>query len=123
MRNFNITGMSCAACSARVEKAVSKLEGVENCSVNLLTNSMSVEGSVTDAEIIDAVEKAGYGASLKGENSRKNAPATEINAENKETSVIIKRLITSAILLAALMYVAMGHTMFGLPLPSAIAEN
>ena len=115
--------MSCAACSARVEKAVSKLEGVENCSVNLLTNSMSVEGSATDAQIIEAVEKAGYGASLKGEISRTNAPATEINAENKETSVIIKRLITSAILLAALMYVAMGHTMFGLPLPSAIAEN
>lgn len=115
--------MSCAACSARVEKAVSKLEGVENCSVNLLTNSMSVEGSATDAQIIEAVEKAGYGASSKGENSRKNAPVTEINAESKETSTIIKRLVSSAILLAALMYVAMGHTMFGLPLPSAIADN
>ena len=115
MKQFDVTGMSCAACSARVEKAVSKVSGVTQCSVNLLTNSMSVEGSAKENDIIDAVVKAGYGASLKGQS---------ITAEEKEealkdtlTPAFKKRLLLSAVFLVLLMYVSMGHSMWGFPLP------
>jgi len=115
--------MSCAACSARVEKAVSKLEGVENCSVNLLTNSMSVEGSATDAQIIEAVEKAGYGAYRSNEKTKTDASANADTSENAEKTAIIKRLIASAVILLGLMYVSMGYVMFGFPMPKALSEN
>ncbi len=119
MHEFDITGMSCAACSARIEKEVSKLEGVSSCSVNLLTNSMSVEGNVTDKEIIDAVEHAGYGATEKGK--RKKAKDEEI--EDTESPRILKRLIASTILMCALMYLSMGHMMWGWPLPTSLSHN
>jgi len=114
MKQYNITGMSCAACSARVEKAVSSVNGVESCSVNLLTNSMIIEGNADTSEIIDAVIKAGYGASVKGEND------TQKNNEqlkDTETLKIKNRLISSLVVLAVLMYISMGHTMWGFPLP------
>ena len=110
MRQFDISGMSCAACSARVEKAVSSLEGVSSCSVNLLTNSMVVEGNVTDEEIISAVVKSGYGATKKGEKVNKSVQ----NAEEKQ---LIRRLIVSVCLLIPLMYISMGAVMWGAPLP------
>lgn len=119
MHEFDITGMSCAACSARIEKEVSKLEGVSSCSVNLLTNSMSVEGNVTDKEIIDAVEHAGYGATEKGK--RKKAKDEEI--EDTESPRILKRLIASTILMCILMYLSMGHMMWGWPLPTSLSHN
>ncbi len=117
MKHYDITGMSCAACSARVEKAVSKIEGVKTCSVNLLTNSMSIEGEVAPEIIIDAVEKAGYSASLKGEKS------PERNEIEAKTTSLKKRLFSSAILLVILMYVSMGHIMWGWWLPPIIASN
>jgi len=123
MQRFDITGMSCAACSARVEKAVSSVSGVTECSVNLLTASMKVEGDVTSADIIAAVEKAGYGASLQDGNNRMNAPASEQTGINKATRALKIRLAFSVALLMALMYVSMGHTMLGLYLPSFISEN
>lgn len=110
MRQFDISGMSCAACSARVEKAVSSLEGVSSCSVNLLTGSMIVEGSVSDEEIISAVVKSGYGATRKGEKVNKSVQ----NAEEKQ---LIRRLIVSVCLLIPLMYISMGAVMWGAPLP------
>lgn len=110
MRQFDVSGMSCAACSARVEKAVSSLEGVSSCSVNLLTNSMVVEGNVTDEEIISAVVKSGYGATKKGEKVNKSAQ----NAEEKQ---LVRRLIVSICLLIPLMYISMGAVMWGAPLP------
>lgn len=114
--------MSCASCVARVEKAVSKLEGVSSCSVNLLTNSMVVEGSASSREIIKAVEDAGYGASLRENSSKEN---TENNdpLEDRETPVLKKRLIASLVFLFVLMYISMGHMMFGFPLPQIMAEN
>ncbi len=120
MKQFNVTGMTCAACSARVERAVSSLEGVESCSVNLLTNSMSVDGNVSDDRIIAAVEKAGYGASVKGEKLNSSAPAAEAKAETKK---LIWRLVSSCIVLVFLMYISMGHVMWGFPLPIALSEN
>lgn len=117
MKQFDVTGMSCAACSARVEKAVSNIDGVKNCSVNLLTNSMSVEGEIDPAIIIDAVEKAGYGASLKG------AKTLEKNEIDKKTTSLKRRLISSTVLLMILMYVSMGHIMWGWWLPTAVASN
>ncbi len=117
MLQFDIKGMSCAACSARVEKAVSDLEGVRVCSVNLLTNSMSVEGTASDYEIIKAVEKAGYGASVKG------APKENADTKDTETAALKKRLVSSLIFLAILMYVSMGHTMWGFPMPAFFAGN
>ena len=119
MHEFDITGMSCAACSARIEKEVSKLEGVSSCSVNLLTNSMSVEGNVTDKEIIDAVEHAGYGATEKG----KRKKAKDEESEDTESPRILKRLIASTILMCILMYLSMGHMMWGWPLPTFISHN
>lgn len=118
MAKFNVTGMSCAACSARVEKAVSGVEGVKTCSVNLLTNSMTVEGDVPESEIIKAVENAGYGASA--DNGK--APQKKEETDNSETKKIILRLTFSVIFLAALMYISMGR-MIGLPLPSALEDN
>lgn len=117
---FKVTGMSCAACSSRVEKAVSGLDGVTVCSVNLLTASMKVEGTVSPESVIAAVEAAGYGASEKG---KTNAPASGEIGINKETSTLRARLISSVIILIALMYVAMGHSMWGFPLPKNLADN
>lgn len=121
MTQYNVTGMSCAACSARVEKAVLKVDGVESCSVSLLTNSMSVEGSVKSQDIISAVEKAGYGALLKGQKT--SSASNENMPIDNEMSHIRRRLIASLVFLSALMYVSMGHMMWGFPLPSFLAEN
>ncbi|MBQ3872115.1 MAG: heavy metal translocating P-type ATPase [Clostridia bacterium] len=122
MKQYNVTGMSCAACSARVEKAVSKVEGVTSCSVSLLTNSMGVEGTAADEAIIKAVEDAGYGASLKG---RKNETSTadESLLEDRETPKLKRRLFVSLGFLVILMYVSMGHNMWGFPLPSFLERN
>ena len=117
MKQFIVTGMSCAACSARVEKAVSNIDGVKNCSVNLLTNSMSVEGEIDPSVIIEAVKKAGYGASLKG------TKILEKNEIDKNTTALKRRLIFSAALLLILMYVSMGHIMWGWWLPTSVASN
>lgn len=123
MEQFNVTGMSCAACSARVEKAVSKVDGVSSCSVSLLTNSMGVEGTAKTDDIIKAVEDAGYGASLKNDRE-KSAKSVDSDAlKDTETPKIKKRLIASIIFLAVLMYISMGHMMWNFPLPSFLAEN
>ena len=120
MEQYDITGMSCAACSARVEKAVKGVEGVSACSVNLLTNSMGVEGNASESDIIAAVVNAGYGASKKG----KEKKAEESDAlEDKETPKLVKRLVSSLAFLLLLMYVSMGHTMWGFPLPSFFEGN
>lgn len=129
MRQFQVTGMSCAACQARVEKAVSNVEGVESCAVSLLTNSMGVEGDVTDEQIIEAVEKAGYGASIKqGNANQQNKVTNQASSQldelvDKETPKLVKRLIASVILLLPLMYVSMGVTMWHFPCPNSLAEN
>ncbi|MBQ7597361.1 MAG: copper-translocating P-type ATPase [Clostridia bacterium] len=117
MRQFSVSGMNCAACSARVEKAVSAVEGVEQCSVNLLTNSMGVEGSASDEAIISAVVAAGYGAKVKGAAAEKSSPAQETAEDDAASASIAKRLIASVVFLAVLMYISMGHSMFGWPLP------
>ena len=124
MKQYNVTGMTCAACQARVEKAVTAVPGVQGCAVSLLTNSMGVEGTAEPAAVIQAVEKAGYGASLKGEGSGSPSqkPAEDALA-NKETPVLLRRLIWSVGFVVILMYVSMGHTMWGWPLPAVIAEN
>ena len=117
MEQYSITGMSCAACSARVEKAVLSVEGVTACSVNLLTNSMGVEGNATESAIIEAVEKAGYGATLKGSGSKaSNAEGREL--PDKETPVILKRFLSSLVFLLLLMYLSMGYVMWGFPVPA-----
>ena len=122
MKQYNVTGMSCAACSARVEKAVSGVDGVENCAVNLLTNSMGVEGTASDEAIIAAVEKAGYGASLKtGDKKSKAMPDDEL--KDTQTPKIRNRLIWSVIFLAPLMYISMGHMMWGWKLPAFMQDN
>ena len=124
MEQYNVTGMSCAACSARVEKAVSKVPGVTACSVSLLTNSMGVEGTASPQEIIQAVEHAGYGASQKGGGAK--APATAEAEEalvDHETPILKRRLIASLIFLVMLMYFSMGHMMWGWPLPSFYEGN
>ncbi len=118
---FDVTGMSCAACQAHVEKAVSSLEGVKSCEVSLLTNSMQVTGSVSSEEVIRAVENAGYGASLADLSAKKD-PA-EKNVQDRETSALKKRMILSLIFLAVLMYFSMGVMMFGWPAPSGIAHD
>ena len=120
MKQYNITGMSCAACSARVEKAVSGVDGVSSCSVSLLTNSMGVEGSASSEAIIKAVEKSGYGASLKGE--EKKADVSDAFRDT-ETPKIRNRLIASIIFLLPLMYISMGHMMFDFPLPAFLSGN
>lgn len=120
MEQYKVTGMTCAACSARVEKAVSALEGVTSCSVSLLTNSMTVEGTAAANEIISAVEKAGYKASLKGKKS--DSEADDI-LKDTDTPLLKKRLISSLIFWAVLMYFSMGHMMFGFPLPPFFEGN
>ena len=124
MKQYTVTGMTCAACQARVEKAVSAVPGVQSCAVSLLTNSMGVEGNVDPATVIKAVEKAGYGASLKGEGrgSAAQKPAEDPLAD-RETPAILRRLLWSAGFVALLMYVSMGHVMWGWPLPAVIADN
>ena len=124
MEQYSVTGMSCAACSARVEKAVSKVPGVTACSVSLLTNSMGVEGTASPQEIIQAVEHAGYGASQKGGGAK--APTTAEAEEalvDHETPILKRRLIASLIFLVMLMYFSMGHMMWGWPLPSFYEGN
>lgn len=122
MKQYNVTGMSCASCVARVEKAVNKVEGVTSCSVNLLTNSMSVDGDVKSSDVISAVEKAGYGASLKGNYSKENKSNDE-PLKDTETPKLKKRLFSSLVFLLLLMYISMGHMMWGFPLPSILANN
>ncbi len=121
MEQYNVTGMSCAACSARVEKAVGSVPGVTSCAVSLLTNSMGVEGSASSADIIKAVEDAGYGASLKGAERKQASGADEL--EDRETPALKKRLIASLCILLPLMYVSMGHMMWGFPLPQWFDGN
>ncbi len=123
MRQYNVTGMSCAACSARVEKAVGKVPGVTSCSVSLLTNSMGVEGDVLPEQIIAAVEQAGYGASEKGAGEKKQSGADATALEDKETPVLKRRLIASVGFLLVLMYFSMGHMMWGWPLPAWFDDN
>ena len=122
MKQYNVTGMSCASCVARVEKAVNKVDGVTSCSVNLLTNSMSVDGDVKSSDVISAVEKAGYGASLKGNSSKENKTNDE-PLKDTETPKLKKRLFSSLVFLLLLMYISMGHMMWGFPLPSVLANN
>ena len=127
MIQYIVTGMSCAACSARVEKAVSKVPGVTSCSVSLLTNSMGVEGTATEQEIIKAVKDAGYGASKKGEGAAKVQPAQALAGEDmlkdRETPVLKRRLIASVGFLIVLMYFSMGHMMWGWPVPGFMKDN
>jgi Cu2+-exporting ATPase len=124
MEQYNVTGMSCAACSSRVEKAVSKVPGVTSCSVSLLTNSMGVEGTASSGEIIKAVQDAGYGASLKGASgAQMSASAAEEALEDHETPILKRRLIASAGFLLVLMYFSMGHMMWGWPLPAWFNDN
>ena len=127
MEQYTVTGMSCAACSSRVEKAVSKVPGVTACSVSLLTNSMGVEGTAAAADIIKAVQDAGYGASVKGAGNEKNAKAQSLEAEealkDHETPVLKRRLIYSLGFLIVLMYFSMGHMMWGWPLPAFFNGN
>lgn len=134
MEKYEVTGMSCAACSARVEKAVNKLPGVQSCSVSLLTNSMGVEGTADSAEVIAAVKAAGYGASLKtaggnaagkstASSSSGNAAFDESLLEDKETPLLRKRLISSLVFLIVLMYFSMGAMMFGWPVPAFFEGN
>lgn len=122
MKQYNVTGMSCASCVARVEKAVNKVDGVTSCSVNLLTNSMSVDGDVKSSDVISAVEKAGYGASLKGNSSKENKTNDE-PLKDTETPKLKKRLFSSLVFLLLLMYISMDHMMWGFPLPSVLANN
>jgi len=124
MEQYNVTGMSCAACQARVEKAVNAIDGVESCAVSLLTNSMGVQGSASSEEIIKAVEAAGYGASLKNGNAGKvSSNSYEDSLKDRETPVLKKRLTASVILLIPLMYVSMGHMMWNLPIPAFFDGN
>ena len=130
MRKYEITGMSCAACQARVEKAVSNVEGVESCSVSLLTNSMGVSGSAEDKDIIEAVEKAGYGASVFGGGSSDGSAkgmdsksAMEEALRDKESPVLVRRFVSSVVVLIILMYYSMGHMMWGWPVIFPIFEN
>ena len=124
MEQYSVTGMSCAACSTRVEKAVSQVEGVTSCSVSLLTNSMGVEGTASPQAVIAAVEAAGYGASLKGAaQASRSVTAEEQALEDRETPVLKRRLIASLGFLIVLMYVSMGHMMWGWPLPAWFDNN
>ena len=126
MEQYSVTGMSCAACSSRVEKAVSKVEGVTSCSVSLLTNSMGVEGTAMPQEIIAAVEAAGYGASRKqgGEQGKTSGPTlTEDELEDHTTPMMVKRLCVSVVFLLVLMYFSMGHMMWNWPVPAVMKDN
>ena len=127
MKQYTVTGMSCAACSARVEKAVSKVPGVTSCSVSLLTNSMGVEGDVKASDIISAVEAAGYGAAEKGDNAQRSTSAQSASGEealkDRETPVLKKRLIASLCFLLPLMYFSMGHMMWNWKVPAVLEGN
>ena len=124
MRKFQVTGMSCAACSTRVEKAVGGLNGVSSCAVSLLTNSMSVEGSATDVEIIKAVEDAGYGAAIDGQKENKASQSSQEEAlKDKETPILKRRLFSSLGFLLVLMYFSMGNVMWGWPVPEYFSNN
>ena len=127
MEQYIVTGMSCAACSSRVEKAVSKVPGVTSCSVSLLTNSMGVEGTASEQEIIKAVADAGYGASKKGEGAAKiqssSASAGEDMLKDRTTPALKKRLIASLGFLIVLMYFSMGHMMWGWPVPGFMKDD
>ena len=127
MEQYIVTGMSCAACQARVEKAVAKVPGVDSVSVSLLTNSMGVEGNASSAEIIRAVEAAGYGASVKGAPAGQQASdslaAQEEALQDRETPKLKRRLLLSVGFLAVLMYITMGHHMAGWPLPAFLTHN
>ena len=118
MEQYRVTGMTCAACSARVEKAVTALDGVDSCSVNLLTNTMMVSGSATSAQVIAAVERAGYGASVRGQKA-----ANENTLTDTATPAILRRLLVSLVFLLVLMYLSMGHTMWHWPLPPVLADS
>lgn len=124
MKQYKVTGMSCAACSARVEKAVSTVPGVTSCAVNLLTNSMNVEGTASDSNIIKAVVDAGYGASPKN-SSVEQAQSNNFDDtfKDEETPKLIKRLVASVILLIPLMYESMGHMLWNWPLPTFLNNN
>ena len=138
MKQYIVTGMSCAACSARVEKAVSKVDGVSSCSVSLLTNSMGVEGTASEADIIKAVEDAGYGASPKSAHSAADGTKDAVDSssqtggvfsqqeemlKDRETPLLKKRLIASVGFLIVLMYISMGHMMWNWPLPEVLENN
>ena len=124
MKQFLVEGMSCAACQARVEKAVSKVNGVTSCSVSLLTNSMGVEGTASDDDIIKAVVDAGYGAKVKGaDKSEKKSSSYDEALKDTETPKLVKRLISSAFFLIVLMYITMGHNMLNFPLPKYFEHN
>ena len=123
MKQYIVTGMTCSACQNRVEKAVSKVPGVTSCSVSLLTNSMGVEGDVKEADIIHAVEKAGYEASVKGENKAQSKSAEEDALEDKETPKLKKRLLYSVVFLVLLMYITMGYNMWNFPVPGFLVHN
>ncbi len=122
MEQYRVTGMTCAACSARVERAVRDVEGVTDCAVSLLTNSMSVEGTASAATVIAAVERAGYAAALKGAPSASPSPST-VSLIDRDTPRLTRRLIGSLVLLLPLMYLSMGHTMWDWPLPPTLADN
>lgn len=123
MQQYNVTGMSCAACQTRVEKAVSAVDGVESCAVSLLTNSMGVEGTARPEDIIAAVEAAGYGAAVKGGSERKSSASSDDSLKDTETPKMKKRLIASVVFLIPLMYVSMGHMLWDWPLPGFMAGN
>ncbi len=126
MRKYDVRGMSCAACSTRVEKAVKQVKGVETCSVSLLTNTMGVEGEAEDEAILEAVANAGYSASVKGvlvSEMKETPDGAEEALRDYETPILIKRLWSSLAFLLLLMYLSMGHMMWGWPLPAALAEN
>ena len=123
MRKYKVTGMSCAACSARVEKAVSAVDGVSSCSVSLLTNSMGVEGSASDEQIIKAVVDAGYGAEVEGNGAKESKKPDGDLGNGKEIATLRNRLIASAGFLIILMYISMGHVMWGWPLPAFFSQN
>ena len=127
MKQYHVTGMSCAACSSRVEKAVGKVPGVTSCTVSLLTNSMGVEGTAAEEEIVHAVEEAGYGASAKDRGRGAAGTSAQADADemlkDKETPALKRRLYASVAFLAVLMYVSMGHMMWGWPLPGFLEGN
>ena len=128
MRQYTVTGMTCAACQSHVEKAVAEVPGVSSVAVALLTNSMAVNGTASDEEIIRAVENAGYGARLKGEEKKKSSASEKLAQEaealaDHETPKLKRRLIWSAVFLALLMYITMGHNMLGWPVPAFFDHN
>ena len=131
MQQYNVTGMTCAACQARVEKAVAKVDGVTSCSVSLLTNSMGVEGTAMAQDIIKAVEDAGYGASERNDGAKSydghsgNSVISGLEESLKDTTtpLLAKRLVSSLVFLLILMYFSMGHMMWGWPLPKVLEDN